>query len=395
MSLKCVHIDAGLRIHTDGTYSPCCVARGVVYKDEKGTPMNVKTHTFDDAYTSPTLQEIREAFKNGEKHKACSDCWQEEALGKMSKRVRDLGKTKGDSITYNKPHLLELNLGNFCNLACRMCTLGASVNWKKEFNLTREDNQQLSEIELDIIARAHNNSFIDESLIWEQLHSNMKYVRWIDMYGGEPMMMKKQWDALRFSVENGYAKNQRVHFNTNGTIFKQEYVELLSHFEHVGISFSIDGTDKHFEYIRYPATWNVVEENMEKWLEATKNLPNFKFDICFTYQVLNILNYGDIAAWAKSRNLLIYRNAVYAPEYYNISNIKEELKDNIAQKIREQEVLFPEIKKEWEELIDHMYFQQSNISAWEKFVKVTEKLDKSRNQNFKELFPLEARLFNI
>ena len=33
MSLKCVHIDAGLRIQNNGNYSPCCVARTVVYKD--------------------------------------------------------------------------------------------------------------------------------------------------------------------------------------------------------------------------------------------------------------------------------------------------------------------------------------------------------------------------
>jgi len=76
MSLKCVHIDAGLRIQNNGNYSPCCVARTVVYKDHNGDPMNVKTHTIDEAFASPTLKEIRKAFENNIKHPGCSDCWQ-------------------------------------------------------------------------------------------------------------------------------------------------------------------------------------------------------------------------------------------------------------------------------------------------------------------------------
>ena len=98
MSLKCTNIDAGIRIHTDGTYSPCCLTRGVKYKDRKGEDMNVKTHTFEEAFSSPTLDEIRNAFKNNIKHPACETCWQEEALGRASKlpkrwRIKKEGHT--------------------------------------------------------------------------------------------------------------------------------------------------------------------------------------------------------------------------------------------------------------------------------------------------------------
>lgn len=395
MSLRCVHIDAGLRIQNNGNYSPCCVARTVVYKDKDGNDMNVKTHSFDEAFASPTLQEIRDAFKNNIKHPGCQDCWQEEALGKRSKRIRDNDKTRQDNVTYNKPHSLELNLGNICNLACRMCTLGASMNWKAEFNLTKDENEKWSEEKLQDVARAHNNSFTDDSMIWDQLHKNMQYVKWIDTYGGEPMMMKKQWDALKYSVDQGYAKEQYVHFNTNGTIFKPEYVEILKHFKQVDISFSIDGTGDYFEYIRYPAKWPDAEKTMETWLENTQDFPNFKFDLCFTYQITNVLNYGATAEWAKDRGIRIYRNAVYSPVYYNCTNIAEHLKDRVIDAIRSKSVKYPEIREEWEEIIAHIKFEKANPDGWRRFLKVNNNLDKSRNQSFIKLFPEEAELFGI
>lgn len=395
MSLRCVHIDAGLRIQNNGRYSPCCVAREVAYKDDNGEYMNVKTHTIDEAFASPTLQEIRDAFKNNIKHPGCADCWQEEALGRKSKRLRDNAKTKLDKVTYNKPHSLELNLGNICNLACRMCTIGASMNWKKEYNLTKDEGEKWSREKIQFVAKAHNNSFTDDSMIWDQLHSNLKYVRWIDTYGGEPMMMKKQWDALQYCVDQGYAKNQCIHFNTNGTIFKPEYVEILKHFEHVGISFSIDGTGDYFEYIRYPAKWPEAENIMDTWLENTKNLPNFHFDICFTFQILNVLNYGKMAEWAKDRNIEIYRNAVYAPKYYNATNIAEHLKPGIINEIRNTPVKYPEIRDEWEEIIKHINFKECDPDGWRRFLNVNKNLDESRKQSFVKMFPKETKLFQM
>jgi len=395
MSLKCVHIDAGLRIQNNGNYSPCCVARTVVYKDHNGDPMNVKTHTIDEAFASPTLKEIRKAFENNIKHPGCSDCWQEEAIGKASKRIRDNEKTRLDKVTYNKPHSLELNLGNICNLACRMCTLGASMNWKKEFNLTKDENEKWSEEKLQDVARAHNNSFTDDSMIWDELTKNMKYVKWIDTYGGEPMMMKKQWDVLKYSVEQGYAKEQFVHFNTNGTIFKPEYVEILKHFKQVDISFSIDGTGDYFEYIRYPAKWSDAENTMDTWINNTQDIPNIKFDLCFTFQITNVLNYGKMAEWAKDRNMRIYRNAVFSPKYYNATNIAEHIKDKVIDTIRSKSVKYPEIREEWEEIINHIRFEKADPDGWRRFLKVNSNLDKSRNQSFTKLFPEEAELFGL
>ena len=35
------------------------------------------------------------------------------------------------------------------------------------------------------------------------------------MYGGEPMLVKKQWETLKKSIQLGLVKEQELHFNTN------------------------------------------------------------------------------------------------------------------------------------------------------------------------------------
>ena len=199
----------------------------------------------------------------------------------------------------------------------------------------------------------------------------------------------------KYSVDQGYAKKQNVHFNTNGTIYKTEYVEILKNFQRVDISFSIDGTGDHFEYIRYPAKWNEAASVMDTWIEKTRDYPHIHFDLCFTFQILNVLNYGEIAAWAKDRNIKIYRNAVYGPAYYNASNIAEHLKEKVIDKIRSKSVKYPEIRQEWEEIIDHIQYTKADPDGWRRFLKVNNNLDISRNQSFVKMFPEEAELFGI
>ena len=393
MSLKCVNIDAGLRIQTDGSFSPCCVARHFAYKDENGNTLTAKDNSFEEAFMSPTLAKLRNDFEKGIRNPLCGDCWQEEDLGRASKRIRDNEKTRLDNIVPNTPHLLEVNLGNICNLACRMCGIGATINWKKEYNLVQEPEFRKTKKELNILGKQFNNSFTDESRIWDEIKSNMKYARHIDMYGGEPMMIKKQWDILRYCVEQGYAKDQMVSYNTNGTLHKPEYIDILKHFKRVTISFSIDGIEDHFEYIRYPAKWPETEKIMETWLDNTKHLPNFEIDMCFSYQITNVLGYVKCAEWAKDRGIRIYTNGVYAPGYYNCTNIRESLKDDVIKEMRATPTRYPEIKEELEYIVKHIKQSTANPVDWAKFLKYNRALDISRDQNFTKTFPLEAKLF--
>src|SRR6056300_908341 len=108
-----------------------------------------------------------------------------------------------------------------------MCGIHASSSWRNDFQLF---NKNLTSSEVNDRVKEFNKVFTDYSKLWDELEHTIKEVRVLDLYGGEPMLMKKQWELLEKCVKAGYSKYQFVHFNTNGTIFNEKYVEILKHF---------------------------------------------------------------------------------------------------------------------------------------------------------------------
>ena len=127
MQKNCINLTNGLRVHTDGSYTPCCLSIPTRLKDEDGRIMKVNTDSIEDALNSPTLVKLREETAKGLQPEACSICWSVEDAGFESKRIQDNRKIKSID---NSLLMLELNLGNICNLACRSCNIDASANWK-------------------------------------------------------------------------------------------------------------------------------------------------------------------------------------------------------------------------------------------------------------------------
>ena len=53
MSLRCVHIESGLRVTNNGAIQPCCYFNpSVNYKDDKGLDLNVNSTTLLKAFDS-------------------------------------------------------------------------------------------------------------------------------------------------------------------------------------------------------------------------------------------------------------------------------------------------------------------------------------------------------
>ena len=62
-----------------------------------------------------------------------------------------------------------------------------------------------------------------------------------------------------------YAKNQDIHYNTNGTqLPPREIFDLWKQFKRVEIAFSIDDVGEPFEYQRHPANWKEVNHNLNQ-----------------------------------------------------------------------------------------------------------------------------------
>ena len=146
-------------------------------------------------------------------------------------------------------------------------------------------------------------------------------------------------------------------------------MELWPHFKQVLLSWSFDGVGKQFEYIRHPAKWNEVQQNLQKVID--KNIPNIHLDICYTVGIFNIYYMEEILEWRDSfkSDLPIYFNHVYTPEHFSCKVLPESIKSKIVEKYKNNTHPNYDIEKM------NMFYSQVKYS------------DDFRGESFAETFP--------
>ena len=416
MAIECKNLTNGLRIATNGTYFACCHTFNAPFKNEKGWPLHAHRHSIEDALNSHTRQEMLQSFENDIRHPACKVCWDAEDAGFQSKRQRDNTTYWKLAPTHIKDKIffLELNLGNTCNLACRICHVSASSKWR-EYH--RVNEPQMTDKEIDAYAAEFSRSFTDDSIVWSELKKIIPDVQQIDVYGGEPMLMKKQWEILDYCVKTGLAKKQQMSFNTNGTIITDKYVEILSSFKYCRIGFSIDGVGDRFHYLRYPGDWSTVNFNIKKWLEKTAHLPKetMVFELACTISALNALYIFEIVDYVIENKIKLFVSFVYNPVYLSVTNCPDDVKQKLLA------ILEPEMEKRMQkvedmkynlDIIEYEYLKatyrqakkvidtiklpnKSNLAQWIELRRQTLALDEMRGENFSETFPEAEEIFQM
>jgi len=365
-SLHCINLEQGLRINTNGECTSCCL-QTVNYKNENNETLNIRKNTFDEIINSSSAKQIRENLKQGKRDINCRQCWSLEDAGLQSKRLLDNHHRAGEGL------LLDLCMGTTCNIKCRTCGPESSAQWNKEYwDINKSYNEISTYKDYKGFLKKFNDAFDEDSLVWKELENNKKDIRWIDMYGGEPMMMKKQWKFLEQLIEDDLAKNISLHYNTNGTIWDDEKYNILKEFKHISIDFSIDGIKDRYEFMRHPAVWEEVIQNME----TIKNIKDFKCQIAHTVSTLNVWYINEIYMWFKGWD--IYLNMVHGPPEYNISNIPEDIKKVITEKIG--------IKEKYQPVLDFMNSKISNFN-FQSFIDKTKQHDNYRGENYNAVFP--------
>jgi MoaA/NifB/PqqE/SkfB family radical SAM enzyme len=125
-----------LQIAPNGTIKMCCIASEDVHENNR--PMSLYTDSYENIWNSPYMRRARRFMAEGKRLPACARCFQEEKSVGQSRRTgqnamwlsaggesreRMIKEARGDDWKVaNRPTFLQLNMGNLCNLACRMCS---------------------------------------------------------------------------------------------------------------------------------------------------------------------------------------------------------------------------------------------------------------------------------
>jgi len=373
--LPFMHMEADAK----GWLKPCCMAEGPVYKEGTEDPYNLNNgDTITDAFNSTDMQQLRQEFLDGKKPEICKKCWDEEGAGLESKRINwahyfshHLPQIKNifdKDVTEKDIAYLDLKLGTICNLKCRICGSWSSSKWAEEeikmgikfYGAKKKDTKKtpayyyLKQGEWP----RKNPQF------WEDLKEILPNVKHLEFTGGEPWMIKEHFQVLETLIESGHSKDINIHYNTNGTqLPKHEYHNILPHFKHCRISFSIDDIGDKFEYQRYGAKWDEVNNNIQ-YISGNKP-SNIETEICTTLNLFNFHNLPDVADWIKEiKNLdSWYLNLMHYPLHYNIQMHTPEIKNIIANKLRAYN---------WQELIDRKFDNVKEIDSFINYMHSTD-----------------------
>jgi len=415
-----------LATRPNGDVRVCCTANasGAGVEDDKtaglvkqdGVAMNLRNHTIEEVWNSEHMRRTRLQMLNDEIPESCRKCFYEESKGIVSKRQWEtevwnqrldidniVAKTdEQGNLPVDIPYF-DLRLGNVCNLKCTMCSPHDSSSWIKEWKLLypKYTNENLKR------DQSWNENFdytwYKKGTFLDSMKDQAKNIKELYFAGGEPLMIPEHYNILQFMVDEGYAKDCCIRYNSNGTVLEDKLFVLWSHFKEVTFNFSIDAYSEKNDYIRYPSQWNEIAKNLKILDDSNANV---RINIASAVQLLNAPYLGELAEWKASQQFskvnsmpfgggLISTHLVYFPSYLNVRVMPAELKEFTKkqievfvdrQKFNTNWNRSPMGKTRWMGLIEYMMAEDWSDKL-PQTVNYLETLDKSRGTDFRKTFP--------
>ena len=315
-----------LCINTSGKNRLCC---------------NAKTQDSDyflsnfDGHWNDFRDTIKQQMLNNEKPDVCKSCWDKESIGITSLREQFIKnyQIRNQSLDFSNrdfPVELDLKLGNYCNLACRMCSSFSSSTYAKEFKTIYKDtgiDYGVDQYEKDFVQNKWYNDPKFVNMIKQMIDNGLQQLKFT---GGEPLMVPAVKTLLHYCIEKDVANRIDIVLITNGTLITQDWIDLLSKFKHVSFIFSVDGVDNVFEYIRHPASWSQILDTFELLQDV-----DFYKSIAFTLQVYNILDIKKILKISRKYNFNIDLIALDSPKYLDVSTIPQALQEHALELLKD------------------------------------------------------------
>lgn len=414
-----------LATRPNGDVRVCCTANasGAGLTDDKcaglikqdGVAMNLRDHTVEQVWNSEHMRSTRLQMINGEIPNSCRKCFEEESKGIISKRqwetkvwenridiAQIVEKTDEQGFLPVDIPYFDLRLGNTCQLKCVMCSPHDSSSWIKDWKL-QYPRYNLIELKQDQgWDSSYDYNWYQKSSFLESIKNQAHNIRELYFAGGEPLLIPEHYKILEFMVDQGYAENCVLRYNSNGLELPDKLFELWKHFKKIKFNFSVDALEEKNDYIRYPSKWKDVTENLYK-LDQTPD--NIIVNIACAVQSLNVLYLNEFANWKLNQSFqkinkengagIIGSHLVYFPSYLNVRVLPKKLKKIAVQNItsfindqssNQQFQNDPFGKQRWDGLIKYMMAEDwsHKLPAMIEYLEIC---DQNRGTNFRSVFP--------
>tara|TARA_B110000977_G_C11027857_1_gene473962 strand:- start:339 stop:1583 length:1245 start_codon:yes stop_codon:yes gene_type:complete len=390
-----------------GRMQLCCTAQWID-GSEKTRLKDIPS--MQDWFKGEYISSVRTSMLKGEQVPECASCYKNEKLHGNSKRtyINEKYFKHNNDVSEHSIKMIDLKLGNTCNLKCKMCFPYASSElWKewKDLGWNSKDKDPGKDT-----SWKYYDGYFEEDYSWPRDKTNMDKIKEsaensqiINVTGGEPTINPEFYELLDHVINAGKAKDMTIEFTTNATKIHPRLFEKLSKFKNLVLTISMDGIGKTYEYIRYPANFNAVYENIKKYSAFVKTLrDDSRLAFNFVLQVWNVHNAIDmikklapLAVNSPENGVMIV--ALEDPTFMRWDMItKDMVKDTVKkihsemQKSHNKEIKWPIIA--FAKIIG-VYKEYRSSDRWRQLEEFTEKQDGHRGISIEEYIPELARFF--
>lgn len=204
----------------------------------------------------------RYAMLQGQQDPSCEYCWDVEERGGKSLRHHHLENFTGNYADYAnnaaQPKLVQVSVGNECNLQCTYCNPKFSSTWEKD---VRNESYKLFSDRYFYGIDLKQPNVMDNNIAFLGTFDSIEQ---LSVIGGEPLFNKKFFQLMSTTP----AKSLSI--STNLVVKKSvidKFIKLCNRFKLVDVRVSIDATGRIAEFTRYGLNYAQFCDNLQYLLD--------------------------------------------------------------------------------------------------------------------------------
>lgn len=337
----------------------------------------------------------------GEKIAECRECYSLEEKGGISDRLQanreyfsestlDINKIQSQGYQMAGPEVLDLRVGNVCNLKCQSCFPDLSVG-------VYDDVRALHLKAPSLFKRIDSPRALEPGFELSQVQNHLSALRVLKIIGGEPLLSQSAKELLSYCVQSGEAKHIDLQFHTNLTLWRPEFFSLVTEFKSALIHFSMDGYGPMNEYLRHPSDWEACASNLKKSINFFAQNPNVRLGMSPVVQATNILHFPILLNyWLEDlrlpeKGVILSPIFLASPEYYSPFILSDQIRNTAVDQLTQY---FSGLTMEQQNYLSEFYTEFLNLkngaedkALLKKYVGVTEQYDQMRGTSILEVFP--------
>jgi len=375
-----------------GDAFPCCIY------DWTKSVGNINSRGFAGVWNSEDMKQLRLRMLNNEVSEGCAKCNWYDKQGILSYRYKfnneydhhlDLVQQTNSDGSVDKLNIayFDVRFSNLCNMKCRTCGPHFSSKWAED----TEGKPKIVEI--------------NHPQLWNEIDELIPNIEEIYFTGGESMFMDQHYKLLDMLIKNN--QKPKLTYNSNASrvaLGNRHIKQYWKHFDNIFYGVSLDQVGVKAEYTRHGQPWNKIFDNL---CYIRDNFDQVTIQPNPTINVLNILDLRDIILFLFDNNLatdfdINLSNILVGPQWLSITILPDEIKDKAKHSLEQLKIdlnqynMYNERKQFLidgiDSIINYLYSRNDQNLIKEFKIEMT-KIDKIRNENFVEVFPELAVLY--